>query len=214
MKRVLAAGLLLAALGAASPAEPQVFGQYTSAATTPMNGHVFGAYLSASNNVVAGLAQLRLSFYPDVDFGFSGGLTRLDRGSLGSNLTTLRLGTDLRWQVIHRSASSPVDLTVGGALGVETGDNFKVVTVGPNAVVSRPLGGGDNGPIVPYAGLGLFFINRDALGIQDTDLSVPLRLGLEARVATEFRIVAELQLYVSDRYNDDVGFATGVNLPF
>jgi hypothetical protein len=214
VKHVLAAGLLVASLGVVSPAESQVFGQFTGAAMTPVNGHVFGAYLSASNNVIGGLAQLRLSFYPDIDFAFAGGLTRFDRGTLGSNLTTLRLGADLRWHAVHRGPSSPVDVTAGGALAVETGDDFKVVTVGPNAMVSRPLGSGENGPIVPYAGLGLFFINRDAFGIQDTDLSIPLRLGLEARVATGFQIVAEMQLYVSDRYNDDVSFATGVNLPF
>lgn len=43
---------------------------------------------------------------------------------------------------------------------------------------------------------------------------MPLRLGLEARLAPEFRIIAELQLFITDRYNDDVGFVTGVNLPF
>jgi hypothetical protein len=214
VKKVLAAMLLVAALGGSTPARAQVFGQFTSASIVPVNGHLFGAYLTASNNVFGGLAQLRLSFYPNVDFGFHGGLTRLDRGVLGADLTTLRLGTDLRWKVVESGASTPVDIAVGGALGVETSDDFKVISVGPSVVVSRTLGVGTSGGIVPYGGMALNFSSRDAFGVEDSDVSVPLRFGFEAKLAQEFRIVAELQLFVADRYNDDVGFATGVNLPF
>lgn len=213
MKNTLAAALLVAALGAATPARAQVFGQFSGAETVPTNGHVFGAYLTASDNVVGGLAQLRLSFYPNVDFGFQGGLTRLSPGGTSASLTTLRLGGDLRWQVAHRAEGASMDVAVGAVLGVEVADNLKNITVGPTVVASRKLGAGSGG-IVPYAGMGLLFISRDAFGIQDSDISVPLRLGLEARLTQELRIVAELQLYVADRYNDDVGFATGVNLPF
>lgn len=209
MRHACAAAIAIAALTIATPARAQVFGQFTGAATLPVNRHLFGGYLTASENVVGGLVQLRLSFYPDVDFGFQGGLTRFDRGAAGANLSTLRLGTDLRWQTLKQAAGANVDLALGGALGVETGDDFKVVTVGPTAVASRALG-----PLSPYAGLGILFASVDAFGIRDTDVSIPLRLGTEARLAPEFRITVELQLYVSDRYNDDVGFATGVNLPF
>lgn len=214
MKNALAAALLVAALGAATPARAQVFGQFTGAATVPLNGHVFGAYLNASENVIGGLAQLRLSFYPNVDFGFHGGLTRLDPDTTAANLTTLRVGGDLRWQVAHAAQGAAMDVAVGGALGVETADDLKVVSLGPSVVASRRLSVGDNGGIVPYAGLALLFSSRDAFGDEDSDLSVPLRLGMEARLAPEFRIVAELQLFVADRYSDDVGFAIGVNLPF
>jgi hypothetical protein len=204
---------MIAAIAVGAPARAQVYGQFTGAATLPVNGHQFGGYINASQSVLGGLAQLRLSFYPDVDFGFQGGLTRFDRGAAGSDLTTLRLGTDVRWQVKHQGAGSPVDATLGAALGVETGDDFKVVTLGPTFVVSRPVGG-EGGALTPYAGLGLLFVSHDAFGIRDNDLSVPLRLGLDARVAPDFRIVAEMQFFISDRYNDDIGFATGVNLPF
>jgi len=214
VKNALAAALLVAALGAATPARAQVFGQFTSAATVPTNGHLFGAYLTASQSVIGGLAQLRLSFYPNVDFGFHGGLTRLDRGALGSDLTTLRIGGDLRWQVVHAAQGARMDVAVGGALGVETADDFKVVSLGPSVVASRSLSVGDAAGIVPYAGLGLDFSSRDAFGIKDSDVSLPLRLGMEARLAPEFRVVVELQVFITDRYNDDVGFAGGVNLPF
>jgi hypothetical protein len=214
VKNTLAAALLMAALGAAMPARAQVFGQFTSAETVPINGHLFGAYLNASENVIGGLAQLRLSFYPDVDFGFHGGLTQLDPGGPSATLTTLRVGGDLRWQVAHAAQGSSMDVAVGGALGVETADDVKVVSLGPSVVASRPLSVGDSRGIVPYAGLALLFSSRDAFGVEDSDISVPLRLGMEARLAAEFRIVAELQLFIADRYNDDVGFAAGVNLPF
>ena len=212
MKNVLAAALLAAALGAATPARAQVFGQFTGAATVPSNGHLFGAYLNASENVLGGLAQLRLSFYPNVDFGFHGGLTRLEPGGGSGNLTTLRVGGDVRWQVAHAAEGSAVDVAVGGALGVETADDLKVVSLGPSVVASRTLGEGRG--LVPYAGLAVLFSSRDAFGVEDSDVSVPLRLGMEARLAPELRIIAELQLFVADHYSDDVGFATGVNLPF
>jgi hypothetical protein len=213
VKHACAAALVIAAIAVAPMAHAQVYGQFTPAPTVPLNGHQFGGYVTASESVLGGLAQLRLSFYPDVDFGFQGGLTRFDRGAAGSDLTTLRLGTDVRWQIKHQGANSPVDATLGGALAVETADNFKVVTLGPTFVVSRPVGGA-SAALTPYAGLGLLFVSHDAFGFRDNDVSVPLRLGLDARVAPDFRIIAELQLFLSDRYNDDVGFATGVNLPF
>lgn len=209
MRHACAAAIAIAALALAPPARAQVYGQFTGAATLPVNGHLFGGYLTASENVLGGLVQLRLSFYPDVDFGFQGGLTRFDRGTAGADLSTLRLGTDLRWQINKQAAGASFDLAVGGALGVETGDDFKIVTVGPTAVASRPVG-----PLSPYAGLGILFASVDAFGIRDTDVSVPLRLGTGARLAPEFLVMVELQLRLSDRYNDDVGFATGVNLPF
>jgi hypothetical protein len=211
VKNALAAALILAALGAAAPADAQVFGQFTPGAVVPVNGHVFGAYLTASENVTGGLAQLRLSFYPNLDFGFHGGLTRLDLGPGIATRTTLRVGGDVRWQVANMNQGARVDVAAGGALGVETADHFKVVTLGPSVVASRPLAGGG---IVPYAGTALNFISRDVSGHEATDLSLPLRFGMDARLAPGLHVVAELQLLVVDRYNDDVAFATGVNLPF
>jgi hypothetical protein len=179
-----------------------------------VGGHLFGGYLHASRDFLGLLSQLRLSFYPNVDFGFHGGLTRLDPGGAAVRRTTLRVGGDLRWQVAHVAEGSRADVAAGIALGVETADDFKVVSIGPSLVASRMLSVGSSGGIAPYAGLGLLFSSRDAFGVEDSDLSVPLRLGMEARFSAELRVVAELQLFVADRYSDDVGFATGLNLPF
>jgi hypothetical protein len=190
-----------------------VFGQYSGAAVTPVNGHVFGAYVNVSDHTLGGLAQLRLSFYPNIDFGFHGGLSRLEAGGTLGDRTTLRMGTDVRWQLTGLERL-PADFAVGATLGVEASDEYKVITVGPSVLMSKPLGEGGAGTFVPYGGLALLFNSRDAFGVEDSDISLPLRLGFETRMWPEARLIAELQLYITDRYNDDVGFTTGVNLPF
>ena len=214
MKSMVAAFLTLAAFVSAAPVRAQAFGQYTGAAVVPVNGRVFGAYLNVSEHNVGGLAQLRLSFYPNLDFGFHGGLTRLEPGGPVGTRTILRLGGDLRWQLPGLTGSFPADLALGASIGVETSDELKVVTLGPSAVISRQVGGPEGSSFIPYGGLAIHFASRDAFGVEDSDLSVPLRLGLEGRLSPVFRLVAELQLFIADRYNDDVGLAMGVNLPF
>lgn len=213
MKSALAAMLVIAALIPVSLARAQVFGQYSGASVTPVNGHVFGAYLNLSDHTFGGLAQLRLSFYPSIDFGFHGGLSNLDAGGTLGTRTLLRLGTDVRWQLTGLDRI-PADVAVGAALGVETADQYKVVSLGPSVLVSRSLASASASGFVPYGGLALLFNSRDAFGVEDSDVSLPLRLGIEARMWPEARLVAELQLYITDRYNDDIGFNTGVNLPF
>jgi hypothetical protein len=214
VKRLFAAMLLLAALIPASSARAQVFGQYTGATVTPVNGHTFGGYLNVSNHLAGGLTQLRMSLYPRWDFGFQGGLSRLDPGGGVDNRTTLRVGGDVRWQMASLTGSFPADMSLGASLGVETADDYKVVTLGPSFTMSRVLGAGNGGGYVPYAGVALNFVNRDAFGQQDTDVSFPLRLGLESRLSPECHLITELQLFVADRFNDDIGFVAGVNLPF
>ena len=51
----------------------QVFGQYTGANPLEPNQHLFGAYLHTSDSVLGAVGQLRLSFFPGIDFGFQGG---------------------------------------------------------------------------------------------------------------------------------------------
>jgi hypothetical protein len=211
VKRLLPAMLLLAVLIPASPARAQVFGQYTGATVTPVNGHTFGGYVNLSSHLVGGLTQLRLSLYPRWDFGFQGGLSRLEPGGGIDNRTSLRVGGDVRWQMASLTGSFPADMSIGASLGIETADDYKVLTLGPSFTMSRAL---SEGGYVPYAGVALNFVSRDAFGQQDTDVSIPLRLGLDARLSPECHLITELQLFVADRFNDDVGFVTGVNLPF
>jgi hypothetical protein len=211
VKRILAA-VALAASVTAAPAGAQVFGQLVPAEPVPVNGHLFGGYLSASENAVGLLAQLRLSFYPNIDFGFHGGLTRVDIA--GDDLTVLRVGTDIKFLVASANESLPIDLSLGGALGLERGDDFDVLSLGPTIVASRNLTIGEGGAITPYAGLGLLFNSLNIGDADETDVSFPIRLGTEFRVSPELRIMAELQLLLEDEFNDDIGFVTGVNMPF
>jgi opacity protein-like surface antigen len=210
VKRSVLVLLLAASAALVRPAAAQVWGQYTSAETVPVNGHLFGGYLHASNNFLGLLAQLRLSFYPNIDFGFQGGLTRIST-SAGNDVTSLRIGTDLKALVAH---TPRLDWSLGGALGVETGDNLHVLTVGPTVVASHTFGNASGGGVTPYAGAGLMFSNVEIEDRSFTDFSMPFRLGAEFRLAPEVRLCAELQLRASDEVNDDFGIVTGVNLPF
>jgi len=208
-----AAALIVAAPVALAPtAGAQVFGQFTGAEVLPVNGHETGAYLVASDNVLGLLGQLRLSFYPGVDFGFQGGISRLRYGS--SDRTLVRLGSDFKIAAAKASETFPVDLAIGGAIAVETSDNYHVLTLMPQAVASHAYPVGQSMSVMPYLGTGLSIRNVDAGPTKDNSLSIPLRLGADMRVMTGVRIMAELQLQVANSFGDNVGFLTGVNLPF
>jgi hypothetical protein len=213
MKRMLpAAAIIAAALFSAGPVGAQVFGQFTSAEILPINSHEAGFYLDASDNVLGGLAQLRMSLYPGVDFGFQGGLQRVTWQ--GTDRATLRLGGDLRAAVAHSGEGFPLDIAAGGALGVETSDDYHVLTLMPTAVMSRSFGVGQNGSIAPYLGLGISFANVDAGATRQTFLSLPMRLGADFRVMPGMSLSAEMQFPVGDGFNESFGVVTGVNLPF
>jgi len=213
MKRIhCAAAVLAVALLAAGPASAQVFGQLTGAEVLPLNGHQAGFYLGAGDNVLGGLAQLRMSLYPGMDFGFQGGLARVTWE--GSDRTTLRLGADLRSAIAHSGEGFPFDIAAGGALAVETSDDYHVLTLMPTGVVSRSYAVGQNGGISPYVGLGISFANVDAGGVRQTFLSLPTRIGAEFHVMPGMRLTAEMQFTMGNGFNDSFGLMTGVNLPF
>lgn len=196
----------------ATPAGAQVFGQYTGAQPLQMSEHLFGAYLHAGDDAVGAIAQLRLSFYPAVDFGFQGGLSNYDESA--GDVTTVRLGGDLKVRVMQADGVNPLDLAVGAALGVESGDDFNILTLGPSLIASRTFGTGGSTRITPYASLMLAFSNIDVGDAEDSDLSFPLRLGADWTLAPGFRLMGELQVRLSDEFREDTGFAIGVNLPF
>lgn len=208
----LAGGLLVGA-----PARAQLPGTYTGAATLPVNGHCFGAYVPMSSHQVGLLSQLRLSFFPGVDFGFQGGLERLDH-TAGSR-TLVRLGTDVKVLTSKARPDFPYDLALGGALGVLNGDHYGALTLGPTGVMSRTWRAGQPGELTPYAGLGFAFtsINDTRTGSgtsSKTDFWVPLRLGGEIGLSTMARLVAEIEIRMGQEGGDDAGFVIGANVPF
>jgi len=199
--------LLVGARGAGA----QAFGQLTGAEVLPVSSHMFGGYLNASDHLLGLFAQLRMSFYPGIDFGFQGGVTRVEMGD--SDVSVIRVGGDLKVQVA-KVGSLPFDLSLGGALGIETGDDISVFGIGPTAVASRSFSMGANGALVPYAGIGLLVQQTELGSEDDSGVSVPLRLGSEFRFSPEFRMLLEFDFFLNDDFHDDVGLVTGVNLPF
>jgi len=190
----------------------QVFGQFGGAEPLPLNGHLAGAYLRMSGSDLSVLGQLRLSLYPNVDFGFVGGFSRVDVG--GVNRTAIKLGADFKTQVAKQTETFPLDLSLGAALGVDTAEDFTVLSVGPTAQLSRRVSLSNGQTLVPYGGLGFLFARAGTGGNNTTDLSVPLRAGAEYHVQPGTILLAEVQLALGDKVNDDVLFTLGINFPF
>lgn len=203
--------VIAALLFAASAAHAQLPSTYSGAAVLPVNTHVFGAYVPLSSNAVGALAQLRLSFLPGVDFGFQGGLSRLDR-SAGSK-TLIRLGTDVKVVLSHASDARPLDMAIGGGLGVFAGDNYNLLSIGPTFVVSRTWQSGSTS-FTPYAGAGLAITTINVGNVNDNDFAIPLRFGAELGISQAARLVGEFTTKVGSDFGDDSEFALGVNLPF
>ncbi|MGH7740591.1 MAG: hypothetical protein ACRENS_01065 [Candidatus Eiseniibacteriota bacterium] len=215
MKRWTPLAALLAAslmLHAPVPCQAQVTGQYTGAQLLTPGGHLFGGYLDVSSNVVGLMAQLRLCFYPGVEFGFQGGPSRNDLTE--SSRGTVRLGTDVRVATMQTAKGAPFDLALGGELGVENGDNFSVISLGPTGVVSRIARGNSAGGITPYLGAALLFSNIDVGSRSETDFSVPLRLGSEFSVTPAARLMVELEIRFGDSFRDNAAVNVGLNAPF
>jgi opacity protein-like surface antigen len=212
VKNFFALAVLVALPLGAMSAQAQTYGQYGGAAPIPSASHLTGVYLNASDNLFGVLGQLRLSFYPGVDFGFQGGIARTTFGS--NNRTTLRLGTDFKARIRQAGQNGPFDMAMGANLGVETGDGYDILRLGPTFSISTPVPFGQNSMFVPYAGIGISFNRLDTQLGQTTDFGYPLRMGGELRFMPEFRFMAEMQINIHDDINDSVEAAAGINLPF
>ena len=210
MKRFVLTLLLAAGAALTRPAAAQVYGQFGAAQPLEVDHRLAGAYLQFDQSSISLLGQLRLSFYPGVDFGFQGGLSRIDVGS--TSRTSVRVGGDFKVQVAKPGEARPLALALGGALGIETADTFTLLSVGPMLLASWALPSGDR--FVPYGGLTLLFNRLDSGSKSTTDLTIPVRLGLLFRASPDLHLVGELQLNVSDEVRDDVSASVGANFPF
>ncbi len=212
MKRIIiaCAGLVLAM--AAPVARAQVFGQFTSAQPIALDSRLGGGYLSFSKSESELLGHLRLSFHPGVDFGFQGGASRVSVSNV--NRTSIQLGGDVKVLVARVSPTFPLDLSIGGAIGVSSADDFTVLSVGPRLVMSRPVALAGNSHLSPFAGAALLFSRSDLAAGNKTDASLPVRFGVEYAPGPDVRVVAALQVGVSDEIRDDLKFTLGANFPF
>ncbi len=195
---------------AAPPAGAQIHGALSEARVVPVNGRLGGAYLQFDKSSASLMGQLRLSFYPNLDFGFFGGLSRIDVNH--NTRTSVRLGGDFRGQVATQGPSFPLNVSLGGAIGVESADNFTILAVGPQVVFSRTLDGA--GKWLGYGGASLLLSRFDVGDSKDTDTSFPIRAGFEFRPNADLRILTEAQLAVSDAIRDDFAVTLGVLFPF
>jgi hypothetical protein len=194
----------------ASPAPAQVYGVLNDAKVVPVNGHLGGGYLQFDKSSATLIGQLRLSLYPNFDFGFLGGLSRLDIDN--DTKSSVRLATDFRGQIATQSANFPMSITLGAALGLESADGFSLLSVGPTAAASRVLDQANQWTAT--AGASLLMSRSEISGERNTDTSMPLRLGLQYAPNPDIRILTEMQLAVSDEIRDDFSLTVGVMFPF
>jgi opacity protein-like surface antigen len=210
VKRLLAPALALAIACAASPALAQVYGILSDAKVVPVNGHLGGGYLQFDKSSATLMGQLRLSLYPNMDFGFVGGLSRLDIEN--DTKSSVRLATDFRGQIANQDASFPMSITLGAAIALESADGFSLLSVGPTAAASRVLDQANQWTAT--FGASLLLSRSEIDGNRNTDTSMPLRLGLQYAPNSDLRIMSEAQLAVSDEIRDDFSFTLGVLFPF
>ena len=208
VKRILLAAAL--ALVVAHPAAAQVNGAFSEAHVVPVDGHLGGAYLQFDSHDATLQGQLRLSFYPNLDFGFNGGLSRINVDHVMR--TSLRIGADFRGQVSTQERGAAVSTTLGAAIGVETADSFNLLSVGPQFSLSRTLGG--SGRWIGYGSLALLYSRIDLGSTRRNDTSFPLRAGVEFRPNPDLRLLSEVQVGISDEIRDDVALTVGVLFPF
>lgn len=212
MKHSLFAMAALALALAAAPVGAQVFGQLTPAQPIPLDTRLGGAFLSFTKSESELLGQLRMSFHPGVDFGFQGGLSRVSVNDV--NRTSVQLGGDVKAQVVRMGPSSPLDFSIGATIGVNSADDFTVLSVGPTVVLSRPVKLDERATLTPFAGAALLFSRSDLAVGNTNDVAVPIRFGAEYTPLPDFRLVAALQIGVSDEIRDDLKITLGANFPF
>jgi hypothetical protein len=203
---------ILAVIVLARPAEAQIFGQLTGAEPIPTDARLFGVYLQTSENQVGLLSQLRLSFYPNIDFGFQGGLTRVDY--TGGDRSLAQLGTDVRFGLGQQSQGRMLSSSIDGAIALESGDDYHTLTLGVIGAVSHKFPLGESSAATPYAGLGVGFQSTEIADNDNSDMYVPLRLGALFKIGAVLDAVTELQFRLSDDVNDDFALLFGANFPF
>ena len=210
MKRLLVPSIAASPLAIAAPTFAQVHGALSEARVVPVNARLGAAYLQFDKSSATLMGQLRLSFYPNLDFGFLGGLSRIDLGD--NTRTSVRLAGDFRGQMATQGSAFPVNIVLGGTIGVESADDFTILSVGPLAVASRQL---DNaGRWMGYGGASLLLSRIEVGAERNTDTSFPLRAGVEYFPNPDIRLLAEAQIAVSDDIRDDFSFTLGVLFPF
>jgi hypothetical protein len=211
-QHLLIAAAVAAGMLSAHAASAQVFGQYGGAQPIPVNTRLFGVYTGFTKSESELLSQLRLSFYPGVDFGFQGGLSRVSVND--NNRTAVKIGGDFKALVMKQGEAHFLDLSLGAALGISSAEDFNLLSLGPQAIASHEFRQGSKATFTAYTGAALLFTRADLNNGNDDDVSMPLRFGAEYRPTPDMRFLVELQVAASDQINDDLKLILGANFPF
>jgi hypothetical protein len=210
MRLLHTAGALLL-LAAPTVAHAGAFTQHGGAVPLAMNTHAVGAYVFSSDDQLGLQGDLRMSIYPGVDFGFQGGLSRLSTDSGDRGL--LRFGTDVQAE-IRAGEGMPLALGVGGAFGVEVGDDYVVLSVGPEFRISRSFALGQSAQVTPYGGMVIAFNRTDVNGQDQVDPAFPIRVGADFQTGGGIGFLMEFQLTKPHEFADDFLFSAGARMPF
>ena len=190
----------------------QTFGQFNGGSVVPMNGKTLGGYLEFSGDTKALMGQLRLSFQPEMDFGFHGGVALYD--TQGGDETAVRLGADFKARVAKQDAEFAVDIVLGAALSVETADDVNLFRIGPSVVVSRHMPSFESTKMQPYLGMQMLFSRQNVFDVDESGLMVPVDLGSEFQLGESLKLVAQVQFRIGNDFGDDVAFTTGITTDF
>ena len=212
MRLLLASCATLLLAACARPAAAQVAGQFGGATPIAVDSHVFGGYVGLAQHQYQVQTQLRLSFYPGIDFGFQGGMHHF--AETGSERNAIELGGDVRTLVARRGKSSLFDVSLGGAIAVSSADHYNVLSVGPTMGLSRTIKLSAGAEFVPYGGAALFYSRSDIGSENTTDISLPLRFGMEYRPNAGVRTELEFQVPLSDATGTHPKIMLGANFPF
>jgi len=209
--RLLYAVGVLSLLAFPTVARAGAFTQHGGAQPLAMNTHAVGANVFSSDDQLGLQGDLRMSIYPGVDFGFQGGLSRLNTDS--GDRALLRFGTDVQGE-IRAGKGLPLALGIGGAFGVEVGDDYVVLSVGPEFRLSRTFPLGQSGQVTPYGGMVIAFNRTDVAGVDDVDPAFPVRIGADFETGSGIGFLMEFQLTKPHSFADDFLFSVGARMPF
>ena len=190
----------------------QTFGMFTGGSVLPMNGKALTGAIEFSGDLFAPMGQLRLSFQPNMDFGFQGGLGFYNFD--GNDQTSVRLGADFKAKVASQDAEFAVDIVLGAGIGIENADDLNVLRIGPSVVASRAIGSLEDPKARPFIGAQILF-ERDDIGDEnESGIMVPFHLGSEFRLGQGLKLCGEFQFRVGNEFGDDWAFTTGITTDF
>jgi hypothetical protein len=198
------------ALLMAAPVSGQVYHQYPGAPVVGETEPALGATFGFGNDLARLLGYGRFNVSEVSDFGIEVLLDHFDPDFVDDGWR-FGAGADFKYAIVPADTDLPFDLSVGGGIGFQAGNDVTNFNIPAGAVISRPLELQNRRVLVPYAGLYLVFshvsidVPAGLPDYDDSDLDVELRLG------SRLEIGAGISGFVTVHISDDEMFFLGVN---